>query len=123
MPAGTKGAGGAKKQRKSASKRRVKKEAKKQAEEVPVETQTPEFLAACAKDPQQRSDADIELFKSATESASFFQKLPSDVLPEVLRVLNYEVLKAGAVLFRQGDLGTSFYVVLSGSVEVVSRIL
>uniref|UniRef100_A0A665VWV2 Zgc:171558 n=1 Tax=Echeneis naucrates TaxID=173247 RepID=A0A665VWV2_ECHNA len=47
-----------------------------------------------------------------------FQRFPSPLLLQICACAFYECLEKGITLFRQGDIGTSWYAVLSGSLDV-----
>ena len=49
-------------------------------------------------------------------TVKFFSELPRDTMLELARVMRIERLEELSVVFRQGDAGTHFYIVLSGSV-------
>src|SRR3970282_1965908 len=50
----------------------------------------------------------------------FFSELPDDVLDAIRRCLRVERHPRGAILFREGDLGDTLYLVQSGQLKVYS---
>ena len=55
---------------------------------------------------------------SALESTGFFKGFVDADLWELVRASNWERYAAGSTIIREGDLDNSFYVLLSGSVEI-----
>eukprot|EP01137_Pigoraptor_chileana_P015860 Opistho-2@5463 len=71
------------------------------------------------KRPEERNMDDIEDILTEMNHIKAFSHLTSSVRTELCRVILYDVVeKAGGVLFRQGDEGTSWYVISKGSVNV-----
>ena len=60
------------------------------------------------------------VFLLAARHVKFFQKflLPELALREVCRTLEYLELAAEEFVFRQGDVGNKYYIILSGSVAI-----
>ncbi len=54
----------------------------------------------------------------ALKRVSLFAETPDDVLAAVARLVRQEVVDAGAVIVREGDLGDEMYVIAAGRVEV-----
>jgi CRP-like cAMP-binding protein len=52
------------------------------------------------------------------KSVSFFSEVPEDSLVEVAAVLEEVECAAGSTIFKQGDLGTSLYVIVTGKVRI-----
>ena len=50
-----------------------------------------------------------------------FAGLPEDKLAEIAEAVQEEVVPAGTMIFRQGDLGDRFYIITSGKVRVFRR--
>jgi CRP-like cAMP-binding protein len=47
-----------------------------------------------------------------------FASLPPEALLELENILEKVKLKEGQILFREGDLGDSLYIILDGSLEI-----
>ena len=67
----------------------------------------------------ERDEDDISLLGSMTQQVHFLQELEEEVRHECLRHLKYQCEDEGTTLFRQGDKGDSFYIILSGAVDVI----
>ena len=52
------------------------------------------------------------------KSVSIFSRVPEEMLIEVAGVAEERECAAGEVVFRQGDLGTSLYIIVRGQVKV-----
>ncbi len=50
------------------------------------------------------------------QAIDFFKQLPSNVSRDICRHAELVTLPAGRLLFRQGDFGSTFYIILYGSV-------
>jgi CRP-like cAMP-binding protein len=55
---------------------------------------------------------------SMCKSLTFFQQLPEDIIKKILHEVEVERLEDEAVLFREGELDPSLYLVLSGKITV-----
>jgi signal-transduction protein with cAMP-binding, CBS, and nucleotidyltransferase domain len=82
------------------------------------------------KPPQERTIDDIKdlldltrvraLLVGANEQHNkFFEPLSTEVCMELCKVMRFESFPANAVVFRKGDLGSKFYIVLQGAVNVI----
>lgn len=65
-----------------------------------------------------RTDAELQFLHRITLQLKCFERYPVYVRKELARVLCYESFEKGRVIIRQGDIGFSFYFILSGSVLV-----
>ncbi|CAD8056659.1 unnamed protein product [Paramecium sonneborni] len=75
------------------------------------------------KSSYHRSFAEMDILKIATKNNEYFQNMinqpQGDVLWErCLRKITYNYLPIGFNLFREGDLGTTFYIILQGRVSI-----
>jgi len=61
--------------------------------------------------------------KNLLRQVSYFQHLTDGQLRQVIESGHRQKLKGGEVLFREHDPGNAFYIVLAGTVEVVSETL
>lgn len=59
-----------------------------------------------------------ERFKNVKFFADHKKKIESESYLKLLKYLSYEKVNAHQILFRQGDLGDKFYVILKGNVQV-----
>ncbi|XP_052057862.1 rap guanine nucleotide exchange factor 4-like [Mytilus californianus] len=78
-----------------------------------------EWIACLDKRPIDRTGEDVDIIFSKLKSIPAFEKFQSSLLQEICCYGYYEDLDKGVTLFRQGDIGTNWYMVLSGSVEVL----
>ncbi|CAD8115040.1 unnamed protein product [Paramecium sonneborni] len=80
------------------------------------------------KSSYHRTQSEIEILKKATKHIVYFQKLlekDQGVLlwERCLRKMSYTYLSYGQTLFHEGDVGTTFYIILQGRVSIHKRIL
>jgi len=75
---------------------------------------------------EAKTKRDIEVLQKYSEKFEFFRnfaKQKGDALhAELCKHLNYEISKAGDTLFEAGSMGTKFYIILRGAVEVYVNI-
>jgi eukaryotic-like serine/threonine-protein kinase len=67
---------------------------------------------------QDDSEAPDTMRFTAIRGLSFFKEFPEEELWEVLRISKWAQFPAGTVLIKQGDVGDSSFVIVSGFVEV-----
>uniref|UniRef100_A0AAX7SNL2 Rap guanine nucleotide exchange factor (GEF) 4 n=1 Tax=Astatotilapia calliptera TaxID=8154 RepID=A0AAX7SNL2_ASTCA len=65
-----------------------------------------------------RSGEDVDIILTRLREVKAFQRFPPPLLLQICACAFYECLEKGITLFRQGDIGTSWYAVLSGSLDV-----
>uniref|UniRef100_A0A8C5GJD0 Rap guanine nucleotide exchange factor 4 n=1 Tax=Gouania willdenowi TaxID=441366 RepID=A0A8C5GJD0_GOUWI len=65
-----------------------------------------------------RSGEDVDIILTRLREVKAFQRFPPPLLLQICTCAFYECLEKGITLFRQGDIGTSWYAVLSGSLDV-----
>uniref|UniRef100_A0AAQ5X811 Rap guanine nucleotide exchange factor (GEF) 4 n=1 Tax=Amphiprion ocellaris TaxID=80972 RepID=A0AAQ5X811_AMPOC len=68
--------------------------------------------------PAERSGEDVDIILTRLREVKAFQRFPPPLLLQICACAFYECLEKGITLFRQGDIGTSWYAVLSGSLDV-----
>ncbi|KAF7661511.1 hypothetical protein LDENG_00258910, partial [Lucifuga dentata] len=68
--------------------------------------------------PSERSGEDVDIILTRLREVKAFQRFPPSLLLQICACAFYECLEKGITLFRQGDIGTSWYAVLSGSLDV-----
>uniref|UniRef100_A0A8D3BV80 Rap guanine nucleotide exchange factor (GEF) 4 n=1 Tax=Scophthalmus maximus TaxID=52904 RepID=A0A8D3BV80_SCOMX len=73
-------------------------------------------VLACV--PSERSGEDVDIILTRLREVKGFKRFPSPLLLQICACAFYECLEKGITLFRQGDIGTSWYAVLSGSLDV-----
>ncbi|CAD8100662.1 unnamed protein product [Paramecium sonneborni] len=80
------------------------------------------------KSSYHRTQSEIEILKKATSHIEYFQKLMEKdqgllLWERCLRKMSYTYLSYGQTLFREGDIGTTFYIILQGRVSIHKRLL
>ncbi|CAK88725.1 unnamed protein product (macronuclear) [Paramecium tetraurelia] len=80
------------------------------------------------KSSYHRTQSEIEILKKATIHIDYFQKLiEKDQGPllweRCLRKMSYTFLSYGQTLFKEGDVGTTFYIILQGKVSIHKRLM
>uniref|UniRef100_A0A671Z213 Rap guanine nucleotide exchange factor 4b n=1 Tax=Sparus aurata TaxID=8175 RepID=A0A671Z213_SPAAU len=68
--------------------------------------------------PSERSGEDVDIILTRLREVKAFHRFPPPLLLQICACAFYECLEKGITLFRQGDIGTSWYAVLSGSLDV-----
>ena len=76
---------------------------------------------ALLKPPARRTEADIVLLETVLSRVKFVRELTMKTRMDLCKFVGYLRHAEGETLFRQGDPGEFFYVVLSGSVDVLIR--
>ncbi|KAK1879186.1 Rap guanine nucleotide exchange factor 4 [Dissostichus eleginoides] len=66
----------------------------------------------------ERSGEDVDIILTRLREVKAFHRFPPPLLLQICASAFYECLEKGITLFRQGDIGTSWYAVLSGSLDV-----
>uniref|UniRef100_A0A3P9JN24 Zgc:171558 n=1 Tax=Oryzias latipes TaxID=8090 RepID=A0A3P9JN24_ORYLA len=77
-----------------------------------------EWISCLDKRPSERSGEDVDIILTRLREVKAFQRFPPPLLLQICACAFYECLEKGITLFRQGDIGTSWYAVLSGSLDV-----
>uniref|UniRef100_A0A3Q3A372 Rap guanine nucleotide exchange factor 4 n=1 Tax=Kryptolebias marmoratus TaxID=37003 RepID=A0A3Q3A372_KRYMA len=77
-----------------------------------------EWICCLDKRPSERSGEDVDIILTRLREVKTFQRFPPPLLLQICASAFYECLEKGITLFRQGDIGTSWYAVLSGSLDV-----
>lgn len=68
--------------------------------------------------PADRSGKDIDIIFSRLRKNTAFAHFPSKLLHQISSYGYFEELEENIILFRQGDIGTNWYAILSGTVVV-----
>uniref|UniRef100_A0AAR2JNF1 Rap guanine nucleotide exchange factor (GEF) 4 n=1 Tax=Pygocentrus nattereri TaxID=42514 RepID=A0AAR2JNF1_PYGNA len=66
----------------------------------------------------ERSGEDVDIILARLKVVKAFAKFHPNLLQQICLCGFYEYLEKGITLYRQGDIGTSWYAVLSGSLDV-----
>ncbi|XP_076858904.1 rap guanine nucleotide exchange factor 4 isoform X3 [Brachyhypopomus gauderio] len=77
-----------------------------------------EWIVCLDKRPAERSGEDVDIIMARLKSVKAFEKFHPSLLQQICLCGFYECLEKGITLYRQGDIGTSWYAVLSGSLDV-----
>uniref|UniRef100_A0A3Q2WUF5 Rap guanine nucleotide exchange factor 4b n=1 Tax=Haplochromis burtoni TaxID=8153 RepID=A0A3Q2WUF5_HAPBU len=84
----------------------------------PNSSPSAEWICCLDKRPAERSGEDVDIILTRLREVKAFQRFPPPLLLQICACAFYECLEKGITLFRQGDIGTSWYAVLSGSLDV-----
>ncbi|KAL8183483.1 UNVERIFIED_CONTAM: Rap guanine nucleotide exchange factor 4 [Gekko kuhli] len=68
--------------------------------------------------PLERSSEDVDIIFTRLKEVKAFEKFHPNLLQQICLCGYYENLEKGITLFRQGDIGTNWYAVLAGSLDV-----
>ncbi|KAM3667998.1 rap guanine nucleotide exchange factor 4 isoform 3-T3 [Ammospiza maritima maritima] len=77
-----------------------------------------EWIACLDKRPLERSSEDVDIIVTRLKEVKAFEKFHPNLLQQICLCGYYENLEKGITLFRQGDIGTNWYAVLTGSLDV-----
>uniref|UniRef100_A0A8B9HG95 Rap guanine nucleotide exchange factor 4 n=1 Tax=Astyanax mexicanus TaxID=7994 RepID=A0A8B9HG95_ASTMX len=77
-----------------------------------------EWIVCLDKRPGERSGEDVDIILARLKVVKAFEKFHPSLLQQICLCGFYEYLEKGITLYRQGDIGTSWYAVLSGSLDV-----
>uniref|UniRef100_W5ML55 Rap guanine nucleotide exchange factor 4 n=1 Tax=Lepisosteus oculatus TaxID=7918 RepID=W5ML55_LEPOC len=77
-----------------------------------------EWVVCLDKRPSERSGEDVDIIFARLKDVKAFEKFHPNLLQQICLCGFYENLEKGITLYRQGDIGTSWYAVLSGSLDV-----
>ena len=66
----------------------------------------------------RRDDADVALLQLVLKDVAFFQKLKPTLREQLFRVGKVDRVPSNAVVFREGEVGDRFYVLLTGRVAI-----
>nr|XP_060635177.1 rap guanine nucleotide exchange factor 4 isoform X3 [Anolis sagrei ordinatus] len=77
-----------------------------------------EWIACLDKRPLERSSEDLDIIFTRLKEVKAFEKFHPNLLQQICLCGYYENLEKGITLFRQGDIGTNWYAVLTGSLDV-----
>ncbi|XP_075465169.1 rap guanine nucleotide exchange factor 4 isoform X4 [Ascaphus truei] len=77
-----------------------------------------EWIACLDKRPVERSGEDVDIIFARLKEVKAFERFYPNLLQQICFCGYYEGLEKGVTLYRQGDIGTSWYAVLTGSLDV-----
>ncbi|XP_038078021.1 rap guanine nucleotide exchange factor 4-like isoform X2 [Patiria miniata] len=77
-----------------------------------------EWISCLDKRPSERTGEDLDIIYSRLKDVKAFEKIHPLLLQQICCYGYYEDLEKGITLFRQGDIGTNWYAVLSGTLDV-----
>uniref|UniRef100_A0A668SP31 Rap guanine nucleotide exchange factor (GEF) 4 n=1 Tax=Oreochromis aureus TaxID=47969 RepID=A0A668SP31_OREAU len=81
-------------------------------------SESAEWMICLDKRPAERSGADVDIILARLKNVKAFERFHPSLLQQICLCGFYECLEKGITLFRQGDIGTCWYAVLSGSLDV-----
>ncbi|XP_077869174.1 rap guanine nucleotide exchange factor 4-like [Saccoglossus kowalevskii] len=77
-----------------------------------------EWISCLDKRPADRTGEDLDIIYSRLKDVKAFERFHPLLLQQICYYGYYEDLEKGITLFRQGDMGTNWYAVLTGTVDV-----
>ncbi|KAG8000664.1 Rap guanine nucleotide exchange factor 4 [Nibea albiflora] len=75
-------------------------------------------VISSGQSPAERSGEDVDIIQARLKNVKAFERFHPSLLQRICLCGFYECLEKGITLYRQGDIGTSWYAVLSGSLDV-----
>ncbi|KAM9709928.1 rap guanine nucleotide exchange factor 4 isoform 2-T2 [Menidia menidia] len=81
-------------------------------------SESAEWIICLDKRPAERSSEDVDIILARLKNVKAFERFHLSLLQQICLCGFYECLEKGITLYRQGDIGTSWYAVLSGSLDV-----
>ncbi|KAF3694862.1 Rap guanine nucleotide exchange factor 4 [Channa argus] len=81
-------------------------------------SESAEWIICLDKRPAERSGEDVDIILARLKNVKAFERFHPGLLQQICLCGFYECLDKGITLYRQGDIGTSWYAVLSGSLDV-----
>uniref|UniRef100_A0A3B3YKQ4 Rap guanine nucleotide exchange factor (GEF) 4 n=1 Tax=Poecilia mexicana TaxID=48701 RepID=A0A3B3YKQ4_9TELE len=81
-------------------------------------SESAEWIICLDKRPAERSGEDVDIILARLRNVKALEGFHPRLLQQICLCGFYECLEKGITLFRQGDIGTSWYAVLSGSLDV-----
>ncbi|VDK52461.1 unnamed protein product [Anisakis simplex] len=83
-----------------------------------MDEQSRNFLVALSKTSTQRDDEDVNIIYYNIRRLGIFENLNDAPLRAICRTARYEHHPANFILFRQGQVATCWFILLSGSVFI-----
>uniref|UniRef100_A0A3B4VGG6 Rap guanine nucleotide exchange factor 4 n=1 Tax=Seriola dumerili TaxID=41447 RepID=A0A3B4VGG6_SERDU len=81
-------------------------------------SESAEWIICLDKRPTERSGEDVDIILARLKNVKAFERFHPRLLQQICLCGFYECLEKGITLYRQGDIGTNWYAVLSGSLDV-----
>jgi hypothetical protein len=92
------------------------------ADKSPVKGISHDEVVRILKKRHKKTAGDLDLIDEKFDSVKFFQeykqKLDTENFQKLLKQLEYEKVSKNQILFRKGQRGDKFYIILTGSVKV-----
>uniref|UniRef100_A0A8C4P1M4 Rap guanine nucleotide exchange factor 4a n=1 Tax=Dicentrarchus labrax TaxID=13489 RepID=A0A8C4P1M4_DICLA len=85
---------------------------------APADSSSAAYLGTLCKCILARSGEDVDIILARLKNVKAFERFHPSLLQRICLCGFYECLEKGITLYRQGDIGTSWYAVLSGSLDV-----
>lgn len=70
------------------------------------------------KSPELRTAVEINLLMRSCDNVQFFSKYDQETREQISKFMTYDHRKKGETLFELGSIGSTFYIILKGSVGV-----
>lgn len=70
---------------------------------------------------RQKSENELFSIKRSLENHFLFRDIPEDSLVSIINSMNYYILNESQIIFSQGDGGYNFFIIASGSIELISN--
>ncbi|KAK5861000.1 hypothetical protein PBY51_022432 [Eleginops maclovinus] len=81
-------------------------------------SESAEWIICLDKRPAERSGEDVDIILARLKNVKAFERFHPSLLQQICLCGFYVCLEKGITLYRQGDIGTSWYAVISGSLDV-----
>ncbi|KAK5890286.1 hypothetical protein CesoFtcFv8_013821 [Champsocephalus esox] len=81
-------------------------------------SESAEWIICLDKRPAERSGEDVDTILARLKNVKAFERFHPSLLQQICLCGFYVCLEKGITLYRQGDIGTSWYAVISGSLDV-----
>lgn len=69
--------------------------------------------------PDDRNADDVSQIFSELQSLDVFQSFSPELQRELAKWGHYDVLEKGIIVYQQDQLGSSFYIIIAGTVDVL----
>ncbi|RHY60050.1 hypothetical protein DYB38_003142 [Aphanomyces astaci] len=76
------------------------------------------YIKILKKKPSTRSKTDLVTLATFLQTLKFFRGLPKTFVQELCTIIDLINVDANTTIFREGEIGKLFYVILSGAVDV-----
>jgi CRP-like cAMP-binding protein len=80
------------------------------------------ILLSLLKESDSRTTADIELIASFCRLFSVFADIPEHLFGSFCRIVDIQEFEPGAVIYSEGEIGSDWYVLVEGSVNICSNV-